>query len=73
MSPSTPRKFTLLDAMVLIAAVGIALVPVRLYLWENWHAPRGWSAPALLQAGLDANIVVVPPALALRPRCGSYE
>ena len=65
MRPSTPRKFTLLDAMVLIAATGIALVPVRLYQWENWHLPERWSASEILYAGLDANIVLVPPALAL--------
>ena len=65
MRPAPQRHFTLLDAMVLIAAMGIALVPVRLYLWENWHLPQSWSASELQQAGLDANIVLVPPGLAL--------
>ena len=69
MRPATQRKFTLLDAMVLIAATGIALVPVRLFLWENWHFPEEWSASEVLQAGLDANIVLVPPALALTAAC----
>jgi hypothetical protein len=65
MSPSTPRRFTLLDAMVLIAVTAVALVPIRLYLWENLHPPENWSASELMRMGLDANIVLVPPALAL--------
>jgi hypothetical protein len=32
MPTSTPRKFTLFDAMVLIAATAIALLPIRLFL-----------------------------------------
>ncbi len=41
------RKFTVLDAMVLIAATGIAFVPIRLFLWENWHFPEEWSVPGI--------------------------
>jgi hypothetical protein len=63
--PSTPRKFTLVDAMVLIAATGVALVPIRLFLWENLHALERWSGSEIMRMGLEANLVLVPPALAL--------
>jgi hypothetical protein len=65
MRSSTPRRFTVLDAMVLIAATGIALVPIRLYLWENWHFPENWSASEIMLMGLEANLILIPPALAL--------
>ena len=64
MRATVPRKFTLLDAMVLIAATGIALVPIRLFLWENWHFPDELSVAEIWQTGLEANVSLIPLALA---------
>jgi hypothetical protein len=47
-----PRKFTVFDAMVLTAATGIALVPIRFFLWENWHFAEEMSAPEIWRMGL---------------------
>jgi hypothetical protein len=63
--PSAARKFTLLDAMVLIAATGIAFVPIRLFLWENWHFPEERSVPEIWRTGLEINVSLVPLALSL--------
>jgi hypothetical protein len=65
MRANVQRKFTLVDAMVLIAANGIALVPIRLFLWANWHFPEEWSVPEIWRAGLEINVSLVPLALAL--------
>ena len=62
MRATVPRKFTLLDAMVLIAATGIAFVPIRLFLWENWHFPEELSVPEIWRAGLEINVSLVPLA-----------
>src|SRR5580700_2968913 len=59
------RKFTLVDAMVLIAATAIAFVPIRLFLWENWHFPEERSVPEIWRAGLEINVSLVPLALSL--------
>ena len=65
MRATVPRKFTLLDAMVLIAATGIAFVPIRLFLWENWHFPEELSVPEIWRTGLEINVSLVPLALSL--------
>ena len=59
------RKFTVLDAMVLIAATGIAFVPIRLFLWENWRFPDELSVPEFWQLGLEVNVSLIPLALSL--------
>jgi hypothetical protein len=59
------RRFTLLDAIVLIAATGVAFVPIRLFLWENWHFPEERSVPEIWRAGLEINVSLVPLALSL--------
>ena len=65
-SMRTPaRKFTVLDGMVLIAATGIAFVPIRLFLWENWHFPEELSVPEIWRMGLEINVSLVPLALSL--------
>ena len=51
--------------MVLIAAVAFAFVPIRLFLWENWHFPEEWSVPEIGLAGLEINVSLVPLALSL--------
>ncbi len=63
--PLAPRKFTVLDAMVLIAATGIAFVPIRLFLWENWHFPDEMSVPEIWRLGLEVNVSLIPLALSL--------
>ena len=65
MRVTVPRRFTLLDAMVLIAAAGIAFVPIRLFLWENWHFPEERSVPEIWRAGLEINVSLVPLVLCL--------
>ncbi len=65
MRTSIPRKFTLVDAMVLIAAIGVALVPIRIFLWESWHFPDERSAGEIWQTGLDVNVNFIPLALTL--------
>ena len=62
---ASSRRFTLLDAMVLIAATGIGFVPIRLFLWENWHFPEEWSVPEVWRSGLEINVSLVPLALSL--------
>ena len=59
------RRFTLVDAMVLIAATAIAFVPIRLFLWENWHFPEELSVPEIWRMGLEINVSLVPLALSL--------
>jgi hypothetical protein len=65
MQAVVPRKFTLVDAMVLIVAVAVAFVPIRLFLWENWHFPEEWSVPEIGRTGLEINVSLVPLALSL--------
>jgi hypothetical protein len=65
MRVTVPRKFTLLDAMVLIAATAIAFVPIRLFLWENWHFPDELSVPGIWQTGLEVNVSLVPLGMSL--------
>jgi hypothetical protein len=65
MRSAVPRKFTLVDAMVLIAATAIAFVPIRLFLWENWHFPEEHTVPEIWRAGLEINVSLVPLAVSL--------
>jgi len=65
MRPCVPRRFTLIDAMVLIAATAIALVPIRIFLWESWHFPDELSAAEIWRTGLDVNVNLIPLALTL--------
>ena len=59
-----------IDAMVLIAATGIAFVPIRLFLWENWHFPEEWSVPGIWRSALEVNVSLIPLSLSLsRPFC----
>jgi hypothetical protein len=60
-----PKKFTLVDAMVLIAATAIAFVPIRLFLWENWHFPEEHTVPEIWRTGLEINVSLVPLAVSL--------
>ena len=49
---TTRRRFTLMDAVVLIAAIAVSLVPVRLYLEGPWPPPLtldDWSLGSLFQ------------------------
>ena len=63
--PTPARKFTLVDGMVLIAATAIALVPIRLFLWENWHFPEEHTLPEIWRTGLEINVSLVPLAVSL--------
>jgi hypothetical protein len=65
MRTAIPRKFTLVDAMVLIAATAIAFVPIRLFLWENWHFPEEHTVPEIWRTGLEINVSLVPLAVSL--------
>jgi hypothetical protein len=65
MQANVPRKFTLLDTMILIAAMAIALVPIRLFLWENWHFPEEHTVPEIWRTGLEINVSLVPLAVSL--------
>ena len=49
MSPSTSRKFTVLDAMVLIVAVAIGLALIRILLWDEGGVPS-WSEGLFVDA-----------------------
>ena len=62
MVPSIPRRFTLLDAMILIAAFAVALFPIRwsLVAW-SWAVPGEWSASAVLKEGVEADAVLARP------------
>jgi hypothetical protein len=60
-----PRKFTLIDAMVLIAATGIALVPVRIFFWESLRFPDEWSAREILDTSLNLHVMLAPFAICL--------
>jgi hypothetical protein len=68
MAPSIPRRFTLFDAMILIAAFAVALFPIRwnLVAW-TWYFSGGWSTSAVLKEGVDADALLCPLALTLSP------
>ena len=68
MLPSIPRRFTLFDAMVLIAALAVALFPIRwnLMAW-SWYFSGEWSASAVLKRGVEADALLCPLALTLSP------
>jgi hypothetical protein len=56
LSPSTPRKFTLVDAMILIAATGAALVPIR-YLLPFIANLDSAQKPTFVNIWFDAALV----------------
>ncbi len=58
MRPMIPRKFTLIDAMVLIAATGIAIVPMRQMSFERFFE-RG-SSENLYDFGDDLYLTLIP-------------
>jgi hypothetical protein len=67
MVAAVPRKFTLLDAMVLIAAVAVALFPIRFLLGEIGHFTVEWSATQIWSLGFAVDAMLCPLALALSP------
>ena len=67
MRATVPRKFTLLDAMVLIAATAIAFVPMRFLPWEDWRLDLEWSAAQIVKVGMMADAILCPLALTLGP------
>ena len=64
MRPSAPRRFTVIDAMVLIAATAVALVLMRPLLEEmrllGVHSPGD-----ALRLGLTVSVILEPMALTL--------
>jgi hypothetical protein len=63
---SSPRKFTLFDAMVLIAAAAIALLPVRLFLSAFAGLSESLSlAYRIVEFAFVADALVCPLALSL--------
>jgi hypothetical protein len=64
MPSHVPRKFTVLDAMVLIAATGIALAPIR-YLSLHGRglplaAPYDWTIRSLYLFGSNLSALLLP-------------
>ncbi|MFI5457030.1 MAG: hypothetical protein ACHRXM_16415 [Isosphaerales bacterium] len=71
MHTSIPRKFTLVDAMVLIAAVGVGFVLIREYL-DNplvrrvlWLVSHDWALSTLWRLGTVLSGMLAPLAVAL--------
>jgi hypothetical protein len=68
MLASAPRRFTLFDAMVLIAAIAVALFPIRFFL-ADWSSslgrPPDWRL--LLVLGAMGDGTLCPLALTLSP------
>lgn len=64
MRSSIPRKFTLIDAMVLIVAIAAALVPIRPLL-EEFLSPEVRSPGDVLLLGLTVSVMLQPLALTL--------
>lgn len=64
MSPLSARKFTLVDAMVLIAAIAIALVLIRPFWKEVYFTPMRSPREAIL-FGLSVEVILEPLALTL--------
>jgi hypothetical protein len=61
-----PRKFTLFDAMVLIAATAIALLPLRLFLSGYSGLSESLSlAHRIVELGFVADALICPLALSL--------
>lgn len=73
MPPDTLRRFTLVDAMVLIAATGLSLVLIRDYLASQYThyiftsiIGRGlWSVASVWRLGSLASGMIAPLAVAL--------
>jgi hypothetical protein len=66
-----PRKFTLTDAMVLVAGTAVSLVPIREYLTfvQDRHIvesiPREWSFASIWRFGTLATGMLAPLAVSL--------
>jgi hypothetical protein len=65
MRSSTPRRFTVLDAMVLISATGISLLPIRHFYWEGWQATEQIRQCSFWELAWFINETLAPLALAL--------
>jgi len=59
------RKFTLFDAMVLIAATAIPLLPLRLFLAAYSGVSSGSYLGQVVELGLVANALLCPMAISL--------
>jgi hypothetical protein len=62
-SPS-PRRFTLIDAIVLIAATAIALVPIR-YILGDFQFPETRTPGDLVERGAELSVILEPLAMML--------
>src|ERR1700730_4451928 len=67
MRTSIPRKFTLVDAMVVIGAIALACVSIRLYLRDYGDLLFEWSVAedGVLGLVVEVNDIVVHLALTL--------
>ena len=63
MTPPIPRRFTLFDAMVLIAATASALFLIRFLPWEAWRLSGKWSTAEIGLLGMTLDSVFSPLAL----------
>src|SRR5437879_4110038 len=70
MLSSIARKFTLLDAMVLIAAIAVALFPIRFLLGGSRLFSLGWSPAQIFRLGTMVDGLLCPLALTLSPALG---
>jgi hypothetical protein len=62
MSPIKPRRFTLVDAIVLIAAMAVALVPIRYFLTPDLleARPTSWSLSSIWEFTLGWHWIATP-------------
>jgi hypothetical protein len=67
MRAAVPRKFTLIDAMILIAATAFALVPMRFLHLEDWRWDGESSVAQIVKLGMRADAILCPLALTLGP------
>jgi hypothetical protein len=65
MRVSTPRRFTLFDAMVLIAATAIPLLPLRLFMSGYSGLSSGSYLGQAVELGLIADALLCPLAMSL--------
>src|SRR5262249_45497282 len=64
MRSPVPRRFTLIDAMVLIAATAIAFVPIR-YILGDFRFPETRTLSDLVERGAELSVILEPLALML--------
>ncbi len=74
--PTTPRKFTILDAMILVAAVACGLAMSRAVdpAWYDGAHTQNWfgritDGPVRVSAALPYLIALTPAVLLMRIRC----